>query len=101
MKKINARLLIIEIAFLLLSFVDSFILTERFLSTYIYYIKPVVWWGIGLFLYFNLNQNKTIINKKDKLSYVFIFIMVFTALYYCSGLLLGFYIRLITANFLV
>lgn len=100
MKKLNIQLLLIETAFLLFALVDSFILSKNLLSTYIYYIKPVVWWGLGLFLYFNLNKNKTIVNKSDKFSYVFIFIMLSTALYYCSGLLFGFLSSAYNHNFL-
>ena len=99
MGKINLKLLILEIAFILFAIVDL-ILIKNIGQNYIYYIKPIFWWGLGVLLYFLISKKTEATEKKEKRFYVLAFILLFNTLYYCLGLFFGFVRNALNTEFL-
>ena len=99
MRKINLKLLFLEIAFALFVLVDL-ILVKNAGQNYIYYIKPVFWWVLGVVLYFFVSKKTMVTERKEKRFYILAFILLFNALYYCLGLFFGFVYNALKIEFL-
>lgn len=87
----NKKLIILESLICLFVIIENFVLVPSLTTVYIYYLKPISWFMLSLVIYLQIYKKHTIIQKKDKMFYVLIVLILSTTIYYCLGLILGFY----------